>query len=89
MVLMKPYRSTTVSELCHALTETFLDQNRLMDTGGVTLASVLLKCPSLECLTVSYNFMMEEAAKALLAAAAKAGPALREIYSEGNLFDEA
>lgn len=59
-----------------------------MDPGGLVLASVLPRITSLESLTVSYNFMMEDAAQALLDGAAASHAALRKIHCEGNLFDD-
>ncbi|CAM9357249.1 unnamed protein product, partial [Ectocarpus sp. 12 AP-2014] len=63
-------------------------QNRITDPGGTTLGAVLSRSVSLESITLSYNFMMEEAAQALLSAAASSRPTLKEIHCEGNLFDE-
>lgn len=63
-------------------------QNRIMDPGGLALAAVLPRSTSLESLTLSYNFMMEDAAQALLDAAAASQATLRDIYCEGNLFDD-
>eukprot|EP00752_Nemacystus_decipiens_P005087 g4616.t1 len=65
-----------------------LGQNRIMDPGGLALAAVLARSTSLESLTVSYNFMMEDAAQALLDGAAASGATLRNIHCEGNLFDD-
>lgn len=59
-----------------------------MDTGGVALAEALPRSRTLESITISHNFIMEDAAKALLMAAASCHAALKEIRSEGNLFDE-
>ena len=64
------------------------DQNRIMDPGGLALAAVLPRSTSLESLTVSYNFMMEDAAQALLDGAAASRATLRDIHCEGNLFDD-
>lgn len=63
-------------------------QNRIMDPGGITLGEILPKSISLESLTVSHNFMMEDAAQALLNGAALGQAALRDLHCEGNLFDE-
>ncbi|CAM9669069.1 unnamed protein product, partial [Ectocarpus sp. 13 AM-2016] len=63
-------------------------QNRITDPGGTTLGAVLPRSVSLESITLSHNFMMEEAAQALLSAAALSRPTLKEIHCEGNLFDE-
>ncbi|CAM9719035.1 unnamed protein product, partial [Scytosiphon promiscuus] len=65
-----------------------LGQNRIMDPGGVLLATVLLRTTALRSLTVSHNFMMEQSAQALLSAAVSTGGILREIHCDGNLFDE-
>lgn len=59
-----------------------------MDPGGLVLAAALPRSTSLESLTVSYNFMMEDAAQALLKGAAGSHMPLREIHCEGNLFDD-
>lgn len=59
-----------------------------MDPGGITLGEVLPRTTSLESLTVSYNFMMEDAAQALLNAAALCQATLRDLHCEGNLFSE-
>lgn len=59
-----------------------------MDPGGIALAEVLPNSKSLESLTVSYNFMMEDAAQALLNAATLSQATLRDLHCEGNLFDE-
>lgn len=59
-----------------------------MDPGGQALAAALPRSTSLESLTVSYNFMMEDAAQALLAGAAASQATLRDIHCEGNLFDD-
>lgn len=63
-------------------------QNRIMDPGGIRLATGLRRSASLTSLTVSHNFMMEESARAFLSAAASSGANLREVYCDGNLFDE-
>lgn len=65
-----------------------LHQNRVSDAGGVALASALPASDSLRSLTLSYNFMTDEAAKELLTAAGGSCRALREIHCDGNLFDE-
>ncbi|CBJ48509.1 Hypothetical leucine rich repeat protein [Ectocarpus siliculosus] len=65
-----------------------LGQNRITDPGGTTLGAALPRSVFLESITLSYNFMMEEAAQALLSAAASSRPTLKEIHCEGNLFDE-
>ncbi|CAM9269484.1 unnamed protein product [Ectocarpus sp. 4 AP-2014] len=65
-----------------------LGQNRITDPGGTALGAALPRSVSLESITLSYNFMMEEAAQALLSAAASSRPTLKEIHCEGNLFDE-
>lgn len=59
-----------------------------MDPGGLSLAAVLPRSTSLESLTLSYNFMMEDAAQALLGGAAASQAALRDIHCAGNLFDD-
>lgn len=59
-----------------------------MDPGGIALGDVLPRTVSLESLTVSYNFMMEDAAHALRNAAALSQATLQDIHCEGNLFNE-
>lgn len=66
-----------------------LGQNRLTDAGGVALASVLPRSPSLRSLTVSYNFLLEGAARAFLEAVPLTRTTLEDVHCEGNLFDEA
>ncbi|CAM9467775.1 unnamed protein product [Ectocarpus fasciculatus] len=65
-----------------------LGQNRITDPGGTTLGAALPRSVSLQSITLSHNFMMEEAAQALLSAAASSRRTLKEIHCEGNLFDE-
>lgn len=52
------------------------------------LGEALPRSVSLESITVSYNFMMDDAGHALLKAALTSGATLRSIHCEGNLFDE-
>ncbi|CAB1109001.1 unnamed protein product [Ectocarpus sp. CCAP 1310/34] len=77
-----------LSELCLRRWSIRVNQNRITDPGGTMLGAALPRSVSLESITLSYNFMMEEAAQALLSAAASSRPTLKEVHCEGNLFDE-